>query len=208
MDFTRVETMAAERRPAEGDFDFMHGAWRVHHRRLRELGWPEAPTGWNSAARCTPNRSWAAWAISTGTRSTCPRGATKPCTLRLFDPRHAAMVAALDRRARSEDSTRHSDGAIRGWGSGTFFGDDSFRRPPDPDALPLVSDITPDTARWEQAFSADGGADLGNQLDHGVQPAHEKAFLFCRLRLLGVAIARHPCSPRHRGAADASVRIR
>lgn len=140
---------------APGDFDFVIGRWSVAHRRLRER-----------LAGCTE------WVEFAGTSSTChvlgglgnlednqlflPEGAYRAVALRSYDAsKREWSIWWLDgRHPRALDTPvvgRFEDGI------GTFFADDVF------DGRPirirfLWSVPAPDRPRWEQAFSADGGA--------------------------------------------------
>ena len=55
-------------------------------------------------------------------------------------------------------------------GVGLFEGAGRVRRAADPRALHVVARRRRRTPRWEQAFSADGGETLGDQLGHGLRP--------------------------------------
>jgi len=139
--------------PGAHDFDFIHGAWRVRHRRL--------------GTRLAASSDWAEFG---GTMHAdpilgglgnfdqnvidLPEGRYEACTLRLFDSRNATWsLTWIDARQAKLDPPvigQFSDGV------GTFYGDDIL------DGRPirvrfLWSDITPRSARWEQAFSADAG---------------------------------------------------
>jgi hypothetical protein len=140
--------------PGAGDFDFIHGAWRVHHRRL--------------GTRLAGSADWVEFAgtmhadpilggLGNFDRNVIdlPEGRYEACTLRLFDPRRGSWsLHWIDGRDPKLDPPligQFSDGV------GRFFGDESF------DGRPirirfLWSDITRVGARWEQAFSADSGA--------------------------------------------------
>jgi hypothetical protein len=136
------------------DFDFFHGRWAVHHRRLKDR-----------LAGCTE------WEIFGGTTAVqpllggagnvddnvieLPAGAYRAATFRAFDPAtkqwaiwwldgrhpHAVDVPMIGRFEN---------------GIGTFFADETFRGQPIKVRF-LWSGITPTSARWEQAFSPDGG---------------------------------------------------
>lgn len=141
-------------RDGRQDFDFLHGDWRVAHRRLRH--------------RLAGSQEWQAFAGSCEVRPilgglgnvddnhiALPDGAYRAATVRVFDAGRAAWsIWWIDgRRGRIEPPVTggFADGV------GTFFGDDEF------DGRPIRvrfvwSGIGPDRARWQQAFSPDGGA--------------------------------------------------
>ena len=140
-----------------GDFDFIFGAWRVRNRKLADVADP-ACTQWvafDAVSRAEPilgglghvDRIWAE----------APAGG-KPFegfTVRQFDP--------ADRVWRiwwaSSNRPGHLDPPVQGrWtgGVGKFFCEDSVNGHP----VRVRFEWTnpgPSTARWEQAFSHDGG---------------------------------------------------
>ncbi len=135
-------------------FDFLHGAWTVGHRRLAErlagsCAWEE----FGGTMECRP--------ILAGLGNfdenviDLPGGRYEACTLRLFD-------AVSDRW-----SIYWIDGRSPGLGepmsgnfaddAGLFFGDDEHEGRPVRLRFHWTRLTTP-SPRWEQAFSADGGA--------------------------------------------------
>jgi hypothetical protein len=140
---------------SEHDFDFFIGAWRVSHRYLKQR-----------LANCT---EWAEFAGVTETRKILggfgniddntlnkSAGAYRAVTLRAFDPETRQWsIWWLDGR-----TPRCLDTPMRGEfenGVGLFFADDAL------DGRPIRVRFTwtqddGDGPRWEQAFSADGGA--------------------------------------------------
>ncbi|WP_163510319.1 hypothetical protein [Fodinicola acaciae] len=139
------------------DFDFLPGTWTVHNRKLTAIlsggnEWDEFP----SRAR--------AWKLFEGTGSAvsidefqAPDRGFSGMSVRLFDPekRQWTIDWANSRFGRFEPSP------VRGGfqdGVGLFYGEDTY------DGRPILvrytwSDITDRSARWQQAFSADGGQD-------------------------------------------------
>jgi len=133
------------------DFDFLHGTWRVDHRKLRER-----------LAGCTE------WLALTGTADVrailggignfdtlrIDGDDFQGATLRLFDLEEKVW------RIHWADTRRgRLDPPLTGTfvdGVGTFFGDDTFSGR----AIRLRfiwRDLGPSEASWEQAFSDDGG---------------------------------------------------
>jgi hypothetical protein len=142
---------ATQTRSAVHDFDFLHGSWRIHHRRLVErlVGsdeWEEFP----STSHCIALFGGAAnvdW-------GDIPALGISGLSLRLFDPARDewSIYWASSRTGRLEPPVvgRFENGR------GDFYGDDTH------DGTPIRvhfvwSEITPTSARWEQEFSADGG---------------------------------------------------
>jgi hypothetical protein len=144
----------AEEQDGRHDFDFFAGCWSVAHRRLRQ--------------RLAGSHIWEEFAGACCSRPIIgglgniddnlielPAGTYRAATLRLFEP--AARLWSIhwiDGRAMRLEppvNGRFEDGI------GTFHGDDLL------DGRPIKvrfiwSQIAASSARWEQAFSADGGA--------------------------------------------------
>lgn len=133
------------------DFDFLYGEWDVHNRRLREL--------------FAGSREWysfeaTAWAqpllggIGIVDEMDCPSEGFAGATVRLQD-----QVSGEWSIYWADSTTgRLFPPVVGGFdgGRGDFFGDDEV------DSHPIRahftwSEITPESARWEQEFSLDGG---------------------------------------------------
>jgi hypothetical protein len=138
---------------ASRDFDFLHGPWRVHHRRLRARlagsgNWEE----FEGRAEVRPlpdrlgNQDQASFDVD---------GPVIGLSFRFFDAqRQTWSIYWIDSRHRRLDPP--VVGGFAG-GRGVFFGDDVF------DGRPIRfrfiwSRIETPQPRWEQAFSDDGGA--------------------------------------------------
>ena len=136
------------------DFAFQTGDWNVRHRKLRQRlagsdDWYEfggTCRGWEMLGGAgNVDDHWlddpaGAYAAATVRRAD---PATGIWTIWWIDLRFPGLAAPLD--GRFED------------GIGTFFGKDEWQGRPI-DMRFIWSRITPTSARWEQAFSADGGA--------------------------------------------------
>ena len=139
---------------AANDFDFLHGDWRVRHRKLKRR-----------LAGCDD------WAEFTGTVHArpvldgqgniddnvldAPDGRYTALTVRVFDPKADTWsITWVDSRRVVLDPPLVGHFAD---GVGTFFGEDEHERRPVRVRF-LWTPLTPDRARWEQAFSADRGA--------------------------------------------------
>ena len=141
-------------KPGAPDFDFLFGTWRVHHRKLKqrlagETDWIE----FEGDVKC--------WPVLGGLGNVDdnllddPSGAYRAMSLRCYDLQAGQWsIRWVDARTMRLEPPVH--GQFEG-GIGIFQGEDTFAGKPI-----LVrfrwSDITPDSARWEQAFSDDGGA--------------------------------------------------
>jgi hypothetical protein len=142
--------------PPDGraDFDFFIGRWRVRHHRLqRRL---EGDTRWDDFDGTSEMRP-----ILGGLGNMddyvieLPAGTYRAATIRLFDPaKLLRSIWWIDARHPGLEPPVH--GKFKD-GVGTFLGDDVFNGRPIRVRF-IWSEITAASARWEQAFSDDGGA--------------------------------------------------
>jgi hypothetical protein len=137
------------------DFDFLVGSWNVASRRLKELlvgsdEWDEFP------GRSTCRRFF----DGAGSFDVVdfPTKGWRGISLRLFDPKREEWTIywANSRTGLLQPPVvgRFVDGR------GEFYGDDTHDGTPDGTPVRarfLWTDITDDSAHWEQAFSVDGG---------------------------------------------------
>ena len=149
--------------PAEGnqartdhshDFDFLVGKWQVRHHQLKQ--------------RLADNHDWLdfdgtseLWMTMNGHGTIDDNFIDKP-----GDPYRAVGIRAYDPKTQKwaiwwldERHPRAIEPPVFGNfqnGTGTFEGDDTFNGKPIKVRF-LWSGITPNSAHWEQAFSADGG---------------------------------------------------
>jgi hypothetical protein len=135
------------------DFDFFAGRWTVAHRRLRRR--LANDTQWDEFAGVCENRPVLGGLGNVDDNFIeLPRGAYRALTLRLFSPAARQWsIRWVDGRDMELGAPLH--GAFAS-GIGTFFGDDDF------DGKPIRirfiwSEITAQSAQWQQAFSANGG---------------------------------------------------
>lgn len=135
------------------DFDFEVGEWRVHHRVKR----PADSQQWLEFDGVCSNRSLMdGWANVEDHVFNKPTGVTRGVALRAYDPKTAQWAiwwidgrdpfGALDPpvigRFDNGVGTFYSDGTLDGKSIRTRF---------------MWSNITPTSARWEQAYSSDAG---------------------------------------------------
>jgi hypothetical protein len=132
------------------DFDFFAGSWDVEHRRLRQ--WLAGCDDWDefgSTAECWPLFDGAA---NVDELSVPERGFTG-LSLRLLDPARGDWTIywanSRDGRLQPPVTGRFSGGV------GVFHGDDVHEGRP-VRVRYTWSGITAASARWEQAYSADG----------------------------------------------------
>jgi len=137
------------------DFDGLVGRWTVRHRRLKERlagcsDWEEF------GGTCT---LWPLLGVAGNIDDNvldAPAGRYRAATLRAFDPDSGQWaIWWLDGRF-----PHRLDPPLRGRfvdGVGMFYADETFEGRPIRVRF-IWSDITPTGARWQQAFSEDGGA--------------------------------------------------
>jgi hypothetical protein len=147
--FTRSDARAV----GAADFDFLHGSWEVEHRRLRHrLADDSEWQTFGGSCECRPVIG------GIGNIDDCllalQDGAYRAATFRLFnaDRQLWSIWWADGRRGELEPPVlgRFNDGV------GRFVGDDTFEGRPIKVRF-IWSDISANSARWEQAFSDDRG---------------------------------------------------
>lgn len=152
---TATAAPAISEHPGIHDFDFLAGEWRIRHRRLKE--------------RLAGSTEWAEF---TGTQKAqlvmggqgniddnvidLPGGAYRAVTLRAFDPKTGLWsIWWLDGRTPQGPLEPPMRGRFQN-GVGLFYADETFNGKPIKVRF-IWSNITKTSARWEQAFSPDGG---------------------------------------------------
>jgi hypothetical protein len=135
------------------DFDFLAGDWRVHHRVKQPIGVDE----WSEFDGTSGNRALIDGSVNVEEhRFERPAGVSFGVALRAYDPAtaqwaiwwidgrtpHGAMDPPVMGRFENGVGTFYSDGTVDGKPIRVRF---------------IWSGITPTSARWEQAYSADGG---------------------------------------------------
>jgi len=150
-------------KPAEGarnlsglhDFDFLVGEWRVHHRRLKERlagshEWIEFE------GTCSMRKLMDGWGNVDDNVLDMPGGSYRGVGLRSYDPKTGQWaIWWLDGR----NPFGALDPPVKGRfenGVGTFSTDDTLNGKTIRVRY-MWSQITPTSAHWEQAFSADAG---------------------------------------------------
>lgn len=135
------------------DWDFLVGRWKVRHRRLKAR--LAGCTEWDEFSGTCVN-----WSTLGGRGNVddnlleLPGGAYRAMSIRALDESAGQwLIWWLDLRNLTIDPPMR--GGFRD-GIGTFFADEAF------DGRPIKvrfgwSEIAPRAARWEQAFSPDGG---------------------------------------------------
>ena len=134
-------------------FDFLHGAWRVRHRKLaRRLVDSAQWLEFEGEAACRPLLGGLGNVDENVLED--PGGAYQAVTLRLFDPASERWsIWWVDGRFMGLGPPVH--GRFEG-GEGRFLGEDTHEGRPVLVRF-LWTAIEADSARWEQAFSPDGG---------------------------------------------------
>lgn len=141
--------------PQDGarDFDFLHGKWRVRHRRLRER--LAGCTDWEVADAIDVVRVAFNGLGNVGRFIRYVDGHPyEGMAIRLFDPGEQVWriywIDSTDQRMEPPVTGGFQNGV------GEFVGDDVLRG----HRIQVRfrwSEITPESARWEQAYSDDGG---------------------------------------------------
>jgi hypothetical protein len=144
---------AATSRTGSHDFDFLFGEWRVHHR----------------VKRAAENQPWLEFDGTASTRRLMdgsanvedhtfnkPTGVSRGVAIRAYDPKIGQWaIWWID----SRDPLGELDPPVKGGfdnGVGTFYSDGTIAGKPARTRF-IWSQITPISARWEQAYSFDAG---------------------------------------------------
>ncbi len=134
-----------------GDFDFLLGSWEISNRRLKQP--LTASNDWDEFPSTSVCRGVFDGAANFDEISITARGFSG-LTLRLFDPERKEWslywASSRDGRLQPPVVGRFADGV------GTFYSHETYNGT-DITVRFIWSDITPQSARWEQAFSAEGG---------------------------------------------------
>jgi hypothetical protein len=158
-----VSTASAEPAPnclahdGRHDFDQRVGDWKVHHRRLKE-----SLAGSHDWVEFDGTLSLRPVLGGMGNVSdnlfNMPSGAYRGVSMRAYDPKTGQWATWwLDGRDPHSELDPPMKGCFEtGGGNGTFYGDETFKGKPIRVRV-IWSHVTPSSARWEQAFSADGG---------------------------------------------------
>lgn len=152
MTFTedRKNGTAAQPTPGTGDFEFLTGSWDVRHRRLRApLTGSDDWYEFGASSECWPLFDGAA----NVDQIRVPERGFTGLSLRLLDTARGEWTIYW---ANSRTGLLQPPVAGRfSGGVGLFYGDD-VHDGQDVRVRYTWSDVTPVSARWEQAFSADG----------------------------------------------------
>jgi len=141
-------------RDGQHDFDFEIGTWRTELRRLKHP--LSGSQEWLSySGTSVVRRVWDGAANMVELKVDGPAGHLEALSLRLYNPQSHQWSLNFANRAGGQMSTTPSIGEFRD-GRGEFYDQEMLG-----DRAILVrfviSDITPNSVRFEQAFSADGG---------------------------------------------------
>ena len=136
------------------DFDFLPGRWRIHNRRLRER--LAGSTEWEEFEATSVVRPlWGGSGNTDEIVGESPSGPVRGATLRLYAPdaRQWRIYWASERTGVVD---LPMIGGFRN-GRGEFFAQELHEGRAVYSRF-MWSEITPDSAHWEQALSDDGGA--------------------------------------------------
>ena len=144
---------SSTRKPGVGDFDFLVGTWDVTNRRL--VAPLTGDTEWNEFPGTAVCHGTLFGGAANLDEISFPTEGFTGLTLRLFDP-VAARWSLNWVSSRTGLLRPPVVGAFGDDGRGEFYGDDAHEATPVRCRF-IWSGITPASARWEQAFSTDGG---------------------------------------------------
>jgi hypothetical protein len=143
---------AAAKMTGAHDFDFLVGAWQVHHRRLK----PNSQEWLEFEGTCSNRKLMDGSANLEEQLLNAPSGTYRAVGLRSYDPRSAQWaIWWLDSRYPSGPLDPPVKGRFES-GVGTFYSD--YLDHGKPMRVRFIwSHITPTSAHWEQALSSDSG---------------------------------------------------
>lgn len=142
-------------RDGRHDFDVRFGDWQAHHRKLKD--------------RLVSSHEWIEFDGTLSMRPlmdglanvsenvfNMPDGTYRGVSLRAYDPRTGQWATWwIDGRNPHGEIDPPLKGRFEA-GTGTFYGEETYKGKPVKLRI-LWSNVTPTSARWEQAYSADGG---------------------------------------------------
>lgn len=148
-----LEETAVETRNGQGDFDFLFGNWKVRNRKLRKR--LEGCAEWDEFDGTVVARPvWGGKGNFDEYNAIGPSGPMEGMTLRLYDP-ETGQWSIYWGTSQSMVLDKPMIGGFRD-GRGEFY-DQEFHQGRAVFARFIWSHDTPDSCRWEQALSADGG---------------------------------------------------
>jgi hypothetical protein len=149
---TRQNTEAKPHDPRT-DFDFIIGSWKVHNRRLRQR--LKGSNSWEEfEGTAVARKIWGGAGNIDEYEAESPSGRIQGMTVRLYNPKSQQWSLYWANNANGVLETPMIGGFKDG--RGEFYDQEMFEGR-SIYVRYIWSNITPDSARWEQAFSADGG---------------------------------------------------
>jgi hypothetical protein len=143
----------AEGRDPQRDFDFIIGNWKIHNRRLKQR--LKGSNSWEEFEGASVARKlWGGAGNVDEYEADSPSGRIQGMTVRLYNPKSQQWSIYWANSANGVLDTPMIGGFKDGRGE---FYDQEFFEGKSIYVRFIWSDITPSSARWEQAFSADGG---------------------------------------------------
>lgn len=140
-------------RDGQHDFDFLPGAWKIHNRRLKNPLTGSA-TWIEFESTSVAKRIWDGRANMDEYEADSPSGHIEGVTVRLYNPKSHQWSLYWANQANGTMETP-TIGEFKN-GRGDFF-DQEFFQGRSIYVRYSWLDITPNSCRWEQAFSGDGG---------------------------------------------------
>ena len=140
-------------RDPQRDFDFIIGSWKVHNRRLKQR--LKGSNSWEEFEGAVVARKiWGGAANVDEYEAESPSGRIQGMTVRLYNPKSQQWSLYWANSANGVLDTPMIGGFKDGRGE---FYDQEFFESKSIYVRYIWSNITATSARWEQAFSADGG---------------------------------------------------
>ena len=144
-------------RDGQHDFDFAHGSWTIHLRRLtKPLSGSSEWVEYEGRSHCAPIWDGRANVDEFRVASAATGAVIDGLTVRLYDP-EAGEWSLYWANARTGMSLPPTVGRFDHEGTGAFYDEEEFEGRP-VIVRYLWSAITPTSAHFEQSFSVDGGA--------------------------------------------------
>jgi hypothetical protein len=143
----------AKRHDPRTDFDFIIGSWKVHNRRLKQR--LKGSDSWEEfEGRVVARKIWGGAANVDEYDAESPSGRIRGMTVRLYNPQSQQWSLYWGNHANGVLDTPMIGGFKDG--RGEFYDQEMFEGRSIYVRF-IWSNITANTARWEQAFSPDGG---------------------------------------------------
>jgi hypothetical protein len=154
--FLTVPVGAAPPRDGQKDFDFEIGSWKTRLRRLKNPLSGAPPVWVEYEGTTTVRKVWEGRANLVELVAEGPAGRFEGLSLRLYNP-ESRQWSLHFANARNGELVAPAVGAFDKDGRGEFYSRETLGDGRAIFVRFVISDVTPGSVRFEQAFSADGG---------------------------------------------------